>query len=1067
MRRGIRSAAVFVALLLLGSGAAAEAEPALNVQSLQPAQASPGAEVTIRGSGFGSNRRAVRVTLGGRPLPIRSVSPSAISVTVPPNASSGMIEVRVGRRRARAPQPLQVVAPLRVISFSPTSGGAGTEVTIRGSGFELPPSNNDVTLTGVDCPVVGGSATELRVRIPERGVRTGPFEISTRSGASGRSTSAFTVTGAPAPAPTHTGQGRPVIDRFEPRSGPPGTVVQIIGRNFDRRLTVSLSGQRLSIVEFQPTRLTVEVPQGARSGRFTLRGRFTVESRQRFNVVEQATPPVIASFSPDEGPPGTRVEITGERFGSQTYENRVMIAGRPCIVRAASPERLVVEVPAQASSGPFTVQVRGAGEATSDERFTVFAALTITSLEPTNGPVGTEVTLEGTGFVPDEDENRVTINGRPAEVVEASETELVFEVPRGATSGPVEVVARDHRRRARDPFRITVPPVVRRFSPTSGAPGTEVTVYGQNFGSSSQALDVRLGSTECRVLSVGPTQARVAVPEGASSGPFEVEVRSQGADESSQSFTVYTPLTISEFTPTRGPTGTDVTIRGTGFSPTTRNNIVRIGGRPTRVTAAGETELRVQVPRGVTGGTIRVQIRGRSSVESEEEFVVTHAPVVARVRPNSGAPGTEVTILGDHFGSSMDEVRVTLAGTPCPLESVRQRRITLTVPANASTGSFQVTRRGQGSGESRQTFSVEAPLTIAGFTPSGGEGGSEVTITGSGFSPRARFNQVYIGDNRARVLSASEDSLRVRIPSNATTGRFRVVTRGRGETRSNTSFRVQVALSVDSFSPSAGQPGTEVTITGSGLSQDGLQVLLAGRPVEHRSVSDSELRLTVPSNAHSGPFVVRVPRMGEARSRSAFNVTDPPVLTAMSPTGGPPGAVVTLEGRNFNPLLPRNTARIGETTLRIESVSPTQMRVRIPAGASSGPITVEVQGAGHATTRRPFRVTQPDRSAAPPPQPSPPSSGGAGSSSDTALTVQGFSPRSGPPGTLIQILGDGWGSRPQDIRVWIGSVEAPVAGVRGRMLTVRVPNNAQTGPLRIVRRNVGSAQTPVPFTVRR
>ena len=49
------------------------------------------------------------------------------------------------------------------------------------------------------------------------------------------------------------------------------------------------------------------------------------------------------------------------------------------------------------------------------------------------------------------------------------ETEIVFQVPRGATNGPVEVVSRGNRRRARDPFRITVPPVPSTASKTCAA----------------------------------------------------------------------------------------------------------------------------------------------------------------------------------------------------------------------------------------------------------------------------------------------------------------------------------------------------------------------------------------------------------------------------------------------------------------------------------------------------------------------------------------------------------------------------------------------------------------------
>jgi hypothetical protein len=1088
-REALLGIGVLVLVAFVGSARPAWAEVAPTIQSVQPLEAASGAEVTIAGTGFGTDRRAARVTLGGMAVPIRAMTPTEIRFLVPPGATSGSLIVSIGGREVHAPQPFTVSAALQIISFAPAQGSANTEVTIMGSGFALPPSENRVTLTGIDCPVISGSATELRIRIPDGAIRTGMLEVVTRRGARALSGTAFTVLNAPPPPPSVIGQGRPVIDRFEPLAGPPGTVVALLGRNFDSSVEVWFGGQRLPVIELQPTRLSVAIPAVARSGRFTLRGRFTVESRQPFTVQEVTNPPSIASFSPVEGPPGTQVTILGDRFGAQSFQNRVTIGGRPCIVRSASSQRLVVEVPTGATSGPFTVAVTGAGEAASAASFTVFAELTIAGFAPTNGAVGTRITMQGAGFVPaptsprTPNGNQVTINGAPARVISSTETEIVFEVAQGTTSGPVEVLARGVRRRARDPFRITTPPVVQRFAPSSGAPGAEVTIYGLNFGSTTTGFTVRLGTQALRVLAVGPTQARVQIVDGAVTGPFEVEVHSQGVAQSSTPFTVYAPITIREFTPTLGPIGTEITIRGTGYSPVLANNTVLIGGRPARVLAAGETELRAVVPERVSGGRIRVQVRGREAVESASEFVVTTAPVVARFTPASGAPGTQVALQGDHFGTSMDTVTVTLGGATCPLASVGPTLIALRIPDNASSGRFQVTVRNQGSGESSTDFEVLSPLTISSFAPTGGPGGTEVVISGAGFAARTRDNEVFLGPVAVQVLSARGDELRVRLPANATTGRFRVRAAGRGEALSRNSFRVQVGLAIDRIEPPRGQVGDTVRLLGQGFSLPELRVLLNGQPVQHTVVSDGELTVGIPTGAASGPFIVRVARMGEARSAGVFTVTVPPVLTAMSPNSGPPGTVVTLQGQGFNPLITANRARINDVQLMVEAVSPTQMRVRIPPNAQSGPITVEVQDRGHASTTQAFRFVPGATPAPPPPSVVPPTNAPPPPPTvvvtpaptpvptpAVSIAIQGFSPRSGPPGTLVQILGDGWGTNPAEIQVMIGETRANVVSVEGRMLTVRVPDTAQTGPIRILRQGPtggSSAQTPVPFTVQR
>ncbi|HLR31958.1 MAG TPA: IPT/TIG domain-containing protein, partial [Fodinibius sp.] len=63
----------------------------------------------------------------------------------------------------------------------------------------------------------------------------------------------------------------------------------------------------------------------------------------------------------------------------------------------------------------------------------------INSVTPDRGPEGTEVTITGQNFSATNGDNTVTFDGVQATVSSASETELVVEVPAGATTGPLEV----------------------------------------------------------------------------------------------------------------------------------------------------------------------------------------------------------------------------------------------------------------------------------------------------------------------------------------------------------------------------------------------------------------------------------------------------------------------------------------------------------------------------------------------------------------------------------------------------------------------------------------------------
>src|SRR6185437_1461406 len=63
--------------------------------------------------------------------------------------------------------------------------------------------------------------------------------------------------------------------------------------------------------------------------------------------------------------------------------------------------------------------------------------LTISSITPTNGPVGTQVTVTGTAFGASQGTNVLTFNGQVASVSSWTDTQIVATAPVTATTGPV------------------------------------------------------------------------------------------------------------------------------------------------------------------------------------------------------------------------------------------------------------------------------------------------------------------------------------------------------------------------------------------------------------------------------------------------------------------------------------------------------------------------------------------------------------------------------------------------------------------------------------------------------
>ena len=204
--------------------------------------------------------------------------------------------------------------------------------------------------------------------------------------------------------------------------------------------------------------------------------------------------PVVSSFSPTEGEVDTEVTITGDNFSDMSSENEVRFGGvMAAAPTSASTTSLVVLVPSGAVTGRVSVTV-GGQTGTSSTGFTVTvpapapAAPVVSSFTPSEGEVGTSVTITGKNFSATASENEVRFGGVMAEdPTSASTTSLVVLVPSEAITGSISVAVGGQTGTSSENFTVTAPapapdpPVVLSFSPTEGVVGTSVTITGENF----------------------------------------------------------------------------------------------------------------------------------------------------------------------------------------------------------------------------------------------------------------------------------------------------------------------------------------------------------------------------------------------------------------------------------------------------------------------------------------------------------------------------------------------------------------------------------------------------------
>ncbi len=156
---------------------------------------------------------------------------------------------------------------------------------------------------------------------------------------------------------------------------------------------------------------------------------------------------------------------------------------------------------------------------------------------------------------------------------------------------------------------------------------------------------------------------------------------------------------------------------------------------------------------------------------------------------------------------------------------------------------------GVGSPIGLSAFSVAEDPQIASFTPESGITGSTVLIHGSGLGTVA---DVEFGALAASFTIVSSNEIEATVPNGATHAQI-LLSSPSGSSKSKHKFTP--TLSITSFAPALGAPGTAVTLKGVGFNSSS-QVSFDGVAAVVKSATAKKLKVKVPVGASIGAIVV-------------------------------------------------------------------------------------------------------------------------------------------------------------------------------------------------------------------
>ncbi len=427
---------VSLLLLLSHENAAAARKHKKPIESkvtveLSTTMATPGSTLVLSGTGFGPFKSTAvnQVTVNKVSALVQRWEPELIEIKVPLKATSGFVEMMIGKKKVLAGL-LTIVMP-EIEEITPTEAERGSTIQITGRHLGLSAGARDPnTMFGVNDVLVGG----VIVR-PQRW-KDDKIELVIPANATSGDVVVRLASSDPLPdgsccAPVEYVRSnavpltlRPSI-RVDPISGPVGTKVVLFGQGFGQSKErmddgVLIAGKPTTIAQWKDDVIVVHVPLDAESGPLVLRQQGQDRVLAQFTVhVPHGT-----TLSPARAPIGTLLRINGEHFGFysesgttpysfmdfNTGQNRVEIGGVPAVIYRWNDDRIDVWVPFSAKSGKVVIY-RGAtkpnvGGLCCAEQGTIaieagdFTLVTpvIDTYDPKSAGLDATVTIKGSGF---------------------------------------------------------------------------------------------------------------------------------------------------------------------------------------------------------------------------------------------------------------------------------------------------------------------------------------------------------------------------------------------------------------------------------------------------------------------------------------------------------------------------------------------------------------------------------------------------------------------------------------------------------------------------------------------
>ncbi|XP_068094022.1 fibrocystin-L-like isoform X1 [Hyperolius riggenbachi] len=865
-----------------------------------------------------------------------------------------------------------------VSSLHTELSGSGQVLVITGTGFS-DSVNNDTTYVSIGntrCAILNVTANEIRCLVQE--ASAGVFPVTVYIADAG-----FAVSSGANLTFTYGISVYSITPTQGTVSG--GTLVTILGNRFGSDSVVNVGAGSCAVVFTNLTMIQCRTPSGltgladvivfSNQLNGTLSNGFTFTTDFASSIV-QISPHISSVLG------NSTLTIWGSNFGSPSVGNAVFIGNAPCELLDWTPTNITCILPAL-SPGlyPVLVQVGNLGFAvpSNGNETTIEYILKVTSVSPQYGSLygGTQVTLAGSGFSSNPQDNQVQIGSLPCSVSTSSTTQLTCVI--------------------QSPGRV--------FTVTNA--GSDAT-YGAGYAWSPSRLDIAVGDTvvwqwQNQLFSQGVGYRVFSVSDPANT-TYDGVAFNSGPRVAAGSFS-YQFTSPGSYYYSSGNVNDAINLVMQGVvnvSPRAdQTSTVHVTVGSTEATYVPDSFPVSPAAACVAPPPACLQLNTVLPSNSSFWFSFSscYSPSITNITPTYGTIHDAITITGAGFSNITCANQVSVGGYPCLVSSADVNSITCNVDPQGSMDigiAELVSLTVNNYGKAINTLSLEMARRFAllphidSITPSNGSvtGLTRITIHGSGFSGNSTtisgLGCTIVSVNYTDIVCDTQPSYTHTVGVQVTVSAFPAQCKG----SCSFTYSSDVRVVVSDVSPTVvGNTSTTLFINGSGFGEaiNDVVVYIGGGAATVLNVSDTSITCVI-DPIPAGNYALKVVVLSKGFAQGSFTISSPAQAALLTPSGSVlGGTVLQIVGNGFHPT--NTVVQVGSAPCNITSVTPGSILCVTPPSTTAQTVAVTIQI----------------------PSASYPALSYSYSEADTP-TVTSVSPSTGPSGTTITVSGTKFGS---------------------------------------------------------